>query len=85
MRVLTLLLCEIAAHFFSPPDLDAEGGSMLGPRGNSSLHTPSTSEKNIIHRNRNIQRKKISAGLEEDKLQSSVELFFSFFSKLQKL
>lgn len=36
------LACILYFFFFFPAGLDADGGSMLGPRGNSSLHTPST-------------------------------------------
>lgn len=42
--VLAILHCERAARlcFFYPAGLDADRGSALGPRGNRSLHTPST-------------------------------------------
>lgn len=43
IRTLILLHCGMSARlFFFPPGLDADGGSALGPKGNSSLHTPST-------------------------------------------
>lgn len=33
---------QLACVFFYPAGLDADRGSALGPRGNRSLHTPST-------------------------------------------
>lgn len=61
------------------PGLDAGGGSALGPRGNSSLHTPSTffqQEKYYPQKKKYTMKKKILSGLKENKLQSRVCDFF---------
>lgn len=74
---------QLACVFFYPAGLDADRGSALGPRGNRSLHTPSTffqqekycplKQKYTMTRKKII--KKFSVGLEKDKLQSRVRAF----------
>lgn len=67
--------------------LDADRGSALAPRGNSSLHTPCMffqQEKYYPQKKKYTMTEKILSGLKKHKLQSRVWDFFSF-NKVQKL